>query len=329
MQRRNFLFSTALAGFGAAGASSRLESFSKVIKHVPALKEYQPVKPEIVTPNGAVYIPAKAFNTWQQWKDYNENETERDFGYATSIGLNSLRIWLSYEYWLEDPKRHEESLEHMLMTAENKGLKLLMALFDSKGIENTYGSRENRNPKTALAIISPSNEISSDLKRWHEPAMFVNRIMEQFANDKRLLAIEIMNEPIYLNNRMAMSRFLFKVAQEKKGFIPLTIGSFHGMQNWGNFMDLGIDILQFHNNFPSNLTEFNNELEMAKQVAEVLGRPMWITEWQRLRVSNFEGNKENISPDELFPNLVSLAGTVRDAEIGNYFWSLMLKPAYL
>ena len=329
MQRRHFLSKSAAAGFGIVGAYSLLNSFSpdKLLKF--KLKEYQPVNPETAAPNGAIYIPAKAYNTWQQWKDYDREETERDFGYATSIGLNSLRIWLSYEYWLENPQRHEQCLEHMLNVADKKGLKILMALFDSCGVENTKKAREDRNPKTAVAVTSPGNEISRNESRWNEPTKFVNRIMERFGNNKNLLAMEIMNEPGFRNNRIAMSRFLFKVAKEKKGSVPLTIGSLPGMQNWGNFMDLNIDVLQFHINFPTKLGEFENELKMARQVAQVLGRPLWLTEWQRLRVSGDGWNEKKIPQEELGPDLASLAKTVRNAGIGNYFWSLMLKPAYL
>lgn len=329
MRRRNFFSKSAAAGLGIVAASPMIESFTKQNVGTSVLDEYRPVQPEIMAPRGAVYIPAKAYNTWQQWKNYSHDETERDFGYATSIGLNSLRIWLSYEYWLEDPQRHEECLEHMLSAADKKGLKILLALFDSCGVENTKAAREDRNPKTAVAVTSPSNAISRDPNRWNEPAKFVNRMVERLANDKRLLAIEIMNEPGFRNNRIAMSRFLFKVANKKKGSVPLSIGSLHDMQNWGNFMDLGLDVLQVHLNFPTKLGEFKHELNLARQVGETLGRPLWVTEWQRIRISGSGWDEKKIPQAELGPDLASLAETVSSAGIGNYFWSLMLKPAYL
>lgn len=326
MDRKSFLKKLSATGVGIAGVPSLLNAFSK---QTPELAEYKPIMPQIMAPKGAIYIPAKAYNTYQQWRDYNQKETERDFGYAKSIGLNSLRIWLSYEYWLENRQRHNESLDHMLDAADKKGIKVLLALFDSCGVENTKKAREDRNPKTAVAVKSPSLAISRDVNRWKEPEQFVNVIMDRFASDKRLLAIEVMNEPGFRDNRIAMSRYLFKAAKRKQGNIPLTIGSLQGMENWGNFMDLGIDLFEYHDNFPTSLRPFKHKLNMAKQVAETLGRPMWITEWQRLRPSGNGWNEQKIPHEELMPNLASLADVVHNAGIGNHFWSLMLKPAYL
>jgi hypothetical protein len=68
---------------------------------------------------------------------------------------------------------------------------------------------------------------------------------------------------------------------------------------------------------------------MAKEITEVLGRPVWITEWQRLRPAGNGWNQHKLPQNELFPDFASLAPHVRKAEIGNYFWSLMVKPAYL
>lgn len=329
MHRRNFFKNSTIAGVGlvcAPSLSHILES-SEIKYHNFIVKP--PVKPQIMAPNGAVYIPAKVYNTWQQWKYFNLEEIERDFGYAESIGLNSLRIWLSYEYWLENPRKHEDYLNLMLNVAEKKGLKILIALFDSVGVENNAMTREDKNPKTAVGIQSPSSEICMDNERWNEPAKFVHRFMDLFANDRRLLAIEIMNEPGFVNNRIALCRFLFKIAKEKQGLIPLTIGSLQDMQNWGNFMDLGIDILQVHLNFPTNLEEFNKQLIMANQVGELLGRPLWVTEWQRIRQGGSGLNRNKIPEEDLGPDLASLASSIRKAGIGNYFWSLMLKLAYL
>ncbi|HKJ47431.1 MAG TPA: hypothetical protein VJ991_16470 [Balneolales bacterium] len=326
MDRKSFLKKLSATGVGIASLPTLLNASPKQMHDVEV---YQPVKPQITAPKGAIYLPAQAYNTWQQWKNYSQKETERDFGYAQSIGLNSLRIWLSYEYWLENPKRHMESLDHMLDAADKKGIKVLLALFDSCGVENTKAARENLNPRTAVAVKSPSLAISRDVSKWNGPERFVNVVMERHANDKRLVAIEVMNEPGFADNRIAMSRFLFKAAKRKQGSIPLTIGSLQGMQNWGNFMDLGIDLLEYHYNFPTSIGDFKRKLHTAKQVAKALDRPLWITEWQMLRKSGNGWNGKKIPEKELMPDLASLAGTVYKSGIGNHFWSLMFKPAYL
>ena len=53
---------------------------------------------------GAVYVSSDAFNAPQMWKNFNLEETRRDFGYAKQIHLNAFRIWASYEYWQMEPR---------------------------------------------------------------------------------------------------------------------------------------------------------------------------------------------------------------------------------
>jgi hypothetical protein len=326
MNRRNFFKNTAAAGIGLSAAGSLPGSCKPVMDKNSA---YIPVTPQIEAPKGAVYIPVKAFNTWQHWKNYKEAETERDFGYARLIGLNSLRIWLSYEYWLEDPKRHEECLEHMLQTADAKGIKILIALFDSCGVESTPESRSDTRLASAVAVMSPSRAISNDESRWNEPEKFVQWFLERYASNKRLLAIEIMNEPYFAHKRIAMTRYLMKSANRMKGSIPFTIGSLHDLENWANFLDLGLDILQYHENFPTRLSAFEAILYKCQQAQQLWQRPFWLTEWQRYRPGGSGWGGEKLPPEELMPNLASLAGKVNQSGLGNYFWSLMLKPAYL
>lgn len=327
MNRRIFLKHTSAAAIALAGGTSLVSACKPGADNNSS--GYQALKPQIESPRGAVYIPSRAFNTWQQWKYYNETETACDFGYAASIGLNSLRIWLSYEYWLEDPKRHEECLEHMLNAAHSKGLKILIALFDSCGVENTPEARSDTNPATAVAVVSPSWAVSSNESRWNEPEMFVQWFLERYANDTRLLAIEIMNEPCFAHKRIAMTRYLMQSANRMKGCIPFTIGSLHDIENWANFMDLGLDILQYHDNFPVSLSAFDNMLYKCQQAGQLWQRPFWLTEWQRFRPHGSGWGEEKLPPDELMPNLASLAEKVHQSKLGNYFWSLMLKPAYL
>ncbi len=325
MQRRNFFKKSILTGWAVAGAAPLLSAFHSQAERAFPLRN---VKPQMAAPRGAIYIPARAFNTWQQWQHYDQEEIERDFDYAASLRLNALRVWMSYDYWVENPKRHEKCLEHMLEVADKKGIKILLALFDSCGVENTKAARENRDPETAVAVETPPSDISRHEKRWKEPEKMVNRIMDIYRDDKRLIAIELVNEPGFAEHRIAMSRFLFKAAKAKQGRIPLTVGSLKGMQNWGNFMDLGLDILQYHDNYPIHLGGFKDELHMAAQVADLLERPMWITEWERLRPGG-SGWNGKASQEELGPDYESLAPAIHHSGIGNFFWSLMLKPAYL
>ena len=56
---------------------------------------------------------------------------------------------------------------------------------------------------------------------------------------------------------------------------------------------------------------------------------MWITEWQRIREKGPGWDVATIDPEYTLPKLASLADAVYESGLGNFFWSLMVKPAYL
>lgn len=90
-------------------------------------------------------------------------------------------------------------------------------------------------------------------------------------------------------------------------------------------------MLQFQRNFPPSVEDACDTLILAELAAVVLDRPVWLTEWQRVRPSGSGWNRDDKLPeDERGPDLDSMADTVHAADIdGNFFWSLMVKPAWL
>jgi DNA-3-methyladenine glycosylase I len=83
---------------------------------------------------GVVYIPVRAYNAYQMWRDYSGEVTERDFGYAKSLNFNALRLWLSYEYWLEDRKH----FEFLVLESAQSGLSWLTILRKRENYRKAY-----------------------------------------------------------------------------------------------------------------------------------------------------------------------------------------------
>ncbi|MFP4381891.1 MAG: glycoside hydrolase [Candidatus Sumerlaeia bacterium] len=279
-------------------------------------------------PRGAVYLPSRAYNPYQQWAEYSREETERDFGYACSLGLDSLRLWISYEYWLEAPEELAGKWEHLLDLAESKGLQIMPSLFDSCGRENTPEALRDKNPKTAACVVSPAWSTHRDESLWEGPARFVRWFMERYADEARLLAIEVINEPYLPDRRMEFARAMFRIAAGLRKSVPLTVGCANMEENL-YFFEMGLDILQFHINFPSQIEPFRKALENARAGAALLARPIWLTEWQRQRKGTSGWDGIPFEGKEWEPDYASLADIVRETGIGNFFWSLMVKPAYL
>ncbi|WP_458186028.1 glycoside hydrolase [Haladaptatus sp. NG-WS-4] len=274
---------------------------------------------------GAMYIPARAFNFFQMWHTYERGVTERDMEFASRLNLNSLRTWLSYEAWLEDPEGLRRAIDHFLDTAESHEIEILLGIFEGVGRKPTPKNLHNTDPWTATGVFSPSADVMKNEGQWDEPKRFSRWVMDHYGDDERLLAIEVMNEPGWKTWKKRFARGMFRVIRERRGSVPLTVGS-TSLANVADYIDWGIDAVQFHYNYPDTKEIYRNLLQQAVQLRRSISIPVWLTEWQR--VANFGWGKKDISPAQATPNYASLAPVIRDAGVGNFFWSLMLQPAY-
>ena len=282
---------------------------------------------------GAVYIPQKDWNTYQVWANYDRTTVEREVGYAARLGLNSLRVWSSYEFWREDAATLFDRTEHFLATCERHDVRPLFVLFEAPPKDPpTEENLRNTDPASAFGVHSPSRPEILRRRNWKgydgSPIQFARRFAEQFAEDDRVLATEVMNEPGDVQPR---KRFVFDALDCVREAAPnatLTMGTKDVRYAKLYDRDGDLDVYQFHMNIPENPTEA--ELYVARQrgladQSDDGPKPLWCTEWQRTLEE---------PPSRFAPNLASLAPTIRAATDigtldGDYFWSLMLKPAYL
>ncbi len=270
---------------------------------------------------GAVYIPSRAFNLYQMWQQYDPAVVERDLSYARQVNLNAVRTWLCYEAWLEDPEAHEAALDHFLQAADDRGISVLIGLFDAIGIEPTPSRLTDTDPKTAIGLSSPSSIVLFNREKWDEPRGFVDWFMERYRDDDRLLGIEVMNEPGWESSKYEFAAEMFERVAAKRGSVPLTVGA-TSLVNNADYIDWGSDILQFHYNFASNPGMFRTMLERVSYMHDAVESPIWLTEWQRARASPKK-------PSEQTPKYASLAPLIHEFGYGNFFWSLMVKPAWV
>lgn len=304
--------------FGVAGCTAFLdpstdENESEMLKDPP------------VDVRGAIYIPTKAYNIFQMWRFYDPKVIERDMKLAQSLGLNAIRTWLSWIHWAAAPQDIGQSLEHLLTTADEHGIKVLLGLFDAVGESVNPENRYDQDPRTAVSVVEPPISIMSDPTRWDATREYVNWFMDRHRNDDRLLAISLINEPGWDDGHVRFARGMFKELKQRKGSVPLTISS-TSLANIAKYAKWGIDVLQLHYNFPKSPQMVRDLLADANELSKWMDKPVWLSEWQRVRSSG--GGFGGVKGTEWQPNYSSLAPVLRDAGVGNFFWSLMLKPAW-
>ncbi|WP_051226529.1 cellulase family glycosylhydrolase [Butyrivibrio sp. MC2013] len=276
---------------------------------------------------GAVYFPSRVYNAYQTFTMFDDKEIARDMGYANAAGINAFRLFLSYNYYLENSMDFFQKIDIILELAERKGIRIMPVLFEDCGLEFNDKTGVNRDPYTAVCVRSPGAEIEHDRERFSEVIPYLKEFMDRYRDDDRLLAIEIMNEPHIEKGNLEFARFIAEYVFDQKGIVPLTMGCISLRDNL-YFADL-LDIYEFHDNFPSDTKDFRKELEYAKHLESVIGKPCWITEWQRLREGGPGWGKADIPDEHKVPCLASLADIISEVGIGSFFWSLMVKPAYL
>ena len=281
---------------------------------------------EVHTPvdvRGAVYLPTRAFNHYQTWQGYDRAVIERDLRYATRVNLNALRVWLSYEFWREDPNAVQQRFDHFLDTADQRGIRVLISLFDSLGAEPTRENLTTTDPLTAVLTCSPSSMVMRNRDRWDEPRQYIEWFMSRYRNDDRLLAIELTNEPDWQQTDILFAKGMFETLAAYQGSVPLTIGA-SDLRTNAPYLQW-IDVLQVHWNFPSSAADYRWVLQQANEMMDRLDKPVWMTEWQRIRPDgDFFAHVEG---QARLPNYSSLAQLNTDLGVGNFFWSLMVKPA--
>jgi hypothetical protein len=284
------------------------------------------------TIRGAVYVPAAAYNAPQMWRDFDPAQTSRDLDSAKAIHLNALRVWASYEYWKTNPDRFGKEFDRFLSIARQHRIRILISLFENDGVAPTPANMWTKDPRKAFAIQSPGRAIAAGPKAgWEQPRQFVQWFMKRYGHDDRLLAIEVMNEPNEAGENAATVPFaksMFVTAKSLQASVPLTVGT-NLIEVAKDFVPLGLDVIQFHDNFPQTLEEFRGRIHEAMAFGKSVGLPVWLTEWQRVRPGGSGWGQEQVNRTDSGIDYASLAPVVREYPVAGFFWSLMVKRAYL
>ena len=277
---------------------------------------------------GAVYYPSYALNAPQFWKWYDHEIIDRDMSYATEIlGINAFRIWVSYEYWLEEPTHFEAAFKDFLDLAEKHGIVIMVSLFEGCGESYDYYSAITWNriytgDKACWSVTSPSPDVYNNKRRWNEPKEFLTYFINTFGDDKRLMAIETYNEP--WGSRYSLAMYLTEYAVTIQRSVPLTLGTAPADPcNVVYSVEAGMDMIHYHDNFPSSTSAFENNAKNRKAQGTLANLPVYCTEVQ------WVGGPANIN----YPVYSNLAPTVNslmeDGSWAPFYWTLMVHPCYL
>jgi hypothetical protein len=242
---------------------------------------------------GCNYVPSTAVNTTEMWQadSFDPETIARELGWAAQVGLNSCRVFVQYLVWQDDPHGLRQRLDHFLCLADDHGLTTMFVLFDDCAFS---GKLPYLGPQAAPVpgvhnsgwTPSPGRERVTGRSHWPSLEAYVQDIIGHFAQDHRVIAWDLYNEPG--NSEMGtrsqpLLEASFDWAHAVQPAQPLTVGVWNAALAGPEQVCLDhSDVISFHTY--SDLATTRRRIE---QLA-ALGRPLLCTEWMsRVLASRF------------------------------------------
>lgn len=256
---------------------------------------------------GSNYIPATASNELEMWQadTFDPQRIDLELGWAESIGLNVMRVFLHDLLWQQDAADFHKRIDTFLTIANKHHIRILFVLFDSCWDPYPHLGKQ-RAPRPGVHnsgwVQSPGANALKDPAQVPRLEAYVKGVVGTFANDPRILGWDVWNEPggtnqgSYEKDELANKRYYvrallpqaFAWARQAGATQPLTSGLWDG--DWANFEKLDpiqkiqleqSDVLSFHNySKPSNFLKHVRELQNYHRpilCTEYMARPMHST----------------------------------------------------
>ena len=251
-------------------------------------------------PVGADYIPRDAINQLEMWQaaTFNPREIDQELGWAQAIGMNTMRVFLHDLLWQQDPAGFQQRINTFLTIANKHKIRPIFVLFDSCWEPNPkLGPQHPPIPGVHNSgwVQGPGMAALADPTQYPRLQAYVEGVVGAFANDPRILAWDLWNEPDNGNDESydkpqnekgknglvaELLPQVFSWARSQRPIQPLTSGVFYG--DWDDFSKLKpvqkiqigeSDILSFHN------YSWPEEFEKHVVQLETYHRPIFCTEY--------------------------------------------------
>ncbi len=159
---------------------------------------------------GANYVPSDAINQLEMFQaaTWNPQLNDKELGLAQTIGMNTMRVFLQDQLWQQDPAGFKQRLDAFLTIAARHGIRPIFVLFDSCwDPDPKLGPQHPPIPGVHNSgwVQSPGAKELTDPAA--EPALeaYVKGVVGAFANDPRVLAWDIWNEPDNSSDQYALT----------------------------------------------------------------------------------------------------------------------------
>jgi hypothetical protein len=252
---------------------------------------------------GSNYIPKSAINQLEMWQEptFDPAEIDKELAWAEAMGMNTMRVFLHDLLWQQDAAGFRGRIDRFLTIASRHHIRPLLVLFDSCWDPSPHlGPQHPPIPGIHNSgwVQSPGAAALADPSQYPRLKAYVLGVVGAFANDDRILAWDIWNEPggvsseTYPNDELKEKDKIARVtlllpqafawAREANPTQPLTSGVWtvdtsSDSGNLGEIQQIQLaesDIISFHNyDWPES---FKREVVWLRQK---YNRPLICTEY--------------------------------------------------
>ena len=259
---------------------------------------------------GSNFVPNTAINELEMWQadTFDLPTIDREFGWAESLGMNTMRVFLHNLLWQGNGSDLLERMEKFLQVADKHHIRITFVLLDSVWDPNPkLGKQREPRPHVHNSgwVQAPGAEILKNPSGWDKQLKpYVVGVIGHFRDDKRVLLWDLMNEPDNENgsykkqelpNKPKVALQLLQKewewARSANPSQPLTSGVWQG-DDWSSDTNLSdMARFQLQNSDVITYHSYDPPKEMQKRIDSLkrFQRPILCTEYMaRPRGSTFE-----------------------------------------
>jgi len=235
---------------------------------------------------GSNFSPSTAINQLEMWQaeTFDTATINRELGWAAKLGMNTMRVYLHDLPYRDDAEGFLSRIDKFLAIADRHDIKILFVLFDSVW-DPFPASGKQRDPKPHVHnsgwVQSPGADALKDSTQYPRLERYVKGVIAQFANDDRVLAWDLWNEPDNTNDRaygkvelknkvdyvLPLLKRSFEWARSVKPSQPLTSAVWVG--DWSTHESLARETEYLLSREVEQVNNSTEELTIEEQITEI------------------------------------------------------------
>jgi len=149
---------------------------------------------------GSNYVPRSAINQLEMWQEatFHPMEIDRELGWAEALGMNTMRVFLHDLLWQQDSIGFRKRIDQFLVIAARHHIRPMFVIFDSVWDPSPHlGPQHPPIPGVHNSgwVQSPGARALADSTQYPRLRGYVQGLLRAYANDSRILAWDLWNEP--------------------------------------------------------------------------------------------------------------------------------------